>query len=124
MLGFRQRYRQGADRAGIRLWSLVPLIVQPLVLEFGRALLTCLLVLLAMSLLAVHAAVLDEEAGRAVLELECVAPASTAVRAAFVDVNGHAAHLLISGVLLSDRNFMLGKRDAGSSAAAAAASAA
>ena len=43
--------------------------VQSLVLEFCCTLLAGLLVLLAVGLLAVHAAVLDEAAGRAVLEL-------------------------------------------------------
>ena len=47
------------------------LTIQPLVFQLGRALLVGLLVLLAMGLLAVHAAVFDEE-GRAVLELEAV----------------------------------------------------
>ena len=45
--------------------------------------------------LAVHAAVLDEAAGRAVLELDDVAPALAAVRAEVI--TWHAAH---SGVTL------------------------
>jgi len=48
----------------------VPLAVQSLVLEFCCTLLAGLLVLLAVGFLAVHAAVLDEAAGRAVLELD------------------------------------------------------
>ena len=54
--------------------SLEPLTVQLLVLELCHALLARLLVLLAMGPLAVHAAVLDEAAGRAVLEPDGVAP--------------------------------------------------
>ena len=76
------------------------LTVQLLVLQFGRALLACLLVLLAVGPLAVHTAVFDEAAGRAVLELECAASVSSAVGAGFVDIdNGHAAHLEMATVL-------------------------
>ena len=57
------------------------LTVQLLVLYFGRALLACLLVLLAVGLLAVHATVHDEAAGIAVLELDRVAPMLAAVGA-------------------------------------------
>ena len=49
--------------------SLAP-AVQLFFLQFSRALLADLFVLLAMGPLAVHAAVLDEAAGRAVLELD------------------------------------------------------
>ena len=58
------------------------LAVQPLVLQLGRALLAFYLVLLAMDLLTVHAAVLDETTGIAVLELHCVAGFLAAVGAA------------------------------------------
>ena len=60
------------------------LIVQFLVLELCCALLACLLVLLAVGLLAVHPTVLDEAAGRAVLELNgVVVPVLAAVGAGF-----------------------------------------
>ena len=42
--------------------------------------------LLAVGLLAVHAAVLDKMAGRAVLELDCVAPVLAAVGAGSVAI--------------------------------------
>ena len=69
------RYWHGlrAYGAELLLQSLVSLTVQPLVLQLSRALLACLLVDLAVGLLAVHAAVLDEEAGGAVLELDASA---------------------------------------------------
>ena len=75
--------------------SLEPLTVQLLLLQLCRALLAGLLVLLAMGPLAVHAAVLDEAAGRAALELGDVAPLLAAVGAGFVAIhgNGYAAHL-------------------------------
>ena len=57
------RYRQRADRAEVSLRPLQPLTVQLLILEICGTLLACLLVLLAMGLLAVQAAVLDEAAG-------------------------------------------------------------
>ena len=79
------RNRQRAYRAEVLLRSLVSLIVQPFVLQFGRALLACLLMLLAMGPLAVHAAVLDEAAGRAGLELRRVAGLFAAVGAAVFD---------------------------------------
>ena len=60
--------------------------VQLLVLELSRALIACLLVQLAMGPLAVHAAVLDESAGGAVLELDRVAPGLAAVGADFVAI--------------------------------------
>ena len=69
MLIHWQRNRQCADRAEVVLWPLEPLIVQFLVLELCHTLLTCPLVLPAVGPLAVHAAVLDEAAGRAVLSL-------------------------------------------------------
>ena len=72
MLFHRQRNRQSADRAGVPLRPLEPLVVQFLVLELRRTLLTRPLVLSAVGLLAVHAAVLDEAAGRAALELDGV----------------------------------------------------
>ena len=76
---YRQRYGQGADQAEVTLRPLDPLAVQLLVLELGRTLFARLLVPLAVCLLAVHAAVLDEAAGRAVPELDGVAPVLTAV---------------------------------------------
>ena len=78
-----ERNRQGADRADVSLRPLVSLRIKTLVLELGCALLACLLVLLAMGLLTVHAAVLDEVAGIAVLELDGVAPVLAAVSAGF-----------------------------------------
>ena len=51
----------------------VILTVTLLVLELCDALLARLLVLLSMGPLAVHAAVLDEAAGRTALELHCLA---------------------------------------------------
>ena len=72
--------------------SLQPLTVQPLVLELCDALLAGLLVLLPMGPLAVHAAVFDEAAGRAVLELDGVASFLAAVGAGLIAINGHAAH--------------------------------
>ena len=84
MATHRQWDRQRADRAEVSLRPLVSLAVQPFVLQFGCAFLACSLVLLAMGLLAVHAAVLDEAAGRAVLELDGVAPGLAAVGAGFV----------------------------------------
>ena len=83
---------QGTDRTEVSLHPLQPLTVQPLVLELCRTLLARILVLLAMSPLAVHAAVLDEAAGRAVLELDDVAPLLAAVGADIDAINGHAAH--------------------------------
>ncbi|EJK48376.1 hypothetical protein THAOC_32832 [Thalassiosira oceanica] len=94
MLAHRHWDRQSADQAEIPLRPLVPLTVQLLVLELGRASLACLLVLLAVGPLAVHAAVLDEAAGRAVLELDSVASVLAAVGARFAVIlgNGYAAH--------------------------------
>ena len=66
--------------------------VQPLVLELRRTLLARLLMLLAVGPLAVHAAVFHEEAGIAVLEFHCFAPALAAVGAGLFANNGHAAH--------------------------------
>ena len=81
MLVCRHWHGLRADRAEVPLKSLVPLAVQPLVLQLGRALLAGLLVDLAVGLLATHAAVFDEEAGRAVLELDTVATLLSAVGA-------------------------------------------
>ena len=74
---------------------LQPLTVQPLVLEFCRALLARLLVLLVVCFLAVHAAVFHEAAGRAVLQLDGVAPELAAVGAGLVTITlaRHAFHL-------------------------------
>ena len=63
------------------LQPLEALAVQLLVFELGRAFLTGLLVLLAVGLLAVYTAVLDEAAGRADLELDGVAAELAAVGA-------------------------------------------
>ncbi|EJK64593.1 hypothetical protein THAOC_14653, partial [Thalassiosira oceanica] len=66
-----------------------------LALELGCALLAGLLVQLAVDLLAVHAAVLDEAAVGAGLELDGVAPllATVGARCVAITHNGHAAHL-------------------------------
>ncbi|EJK59051.1 hypothetical protein THAOC_20774, partial [Thalassiosira oceanica] len=88
MLIHRQRNRQSADRAEVPLRPLEPLAVQLLVLELGRALLARPLVLLAVGPLAVDAAVLDEAAGRAVLELDGVARVLSAVSTRFVSEVG------------------------------------
>ena len=74
--------------------SLQPLAVQLLVLQLCHALLAGLLVLLTTGPLAVHAAVLDEAAGRAALELDGVAPWLAAVGAGFFAIasNGQANH--------------------------------
>ena len=76
-----ERHCKETDRTEVSLGPLVTLAVQLLVLELGRALLACLLVLLAVNLLAFHAAVLHEEAGRAVLELGGISPFLATVRA-------------------------------------------
>ena len=81
MFAWRHWNGQCAYWAEVPLRLLVSLSVQPLVLELGRALLAGLLVLLAMGLLAVHTAIFDEEAGRAVLELDSVATSLCAVGA-------------------------------------------
>ncbi|EJK61585.1 hypothetical protein THAOC_17900 [Thalassiosira oceanica] len=98
-----QGNRQSAERAEVPLRPLVPLTVQLLKLELCRALLACLLVLLAVGPLAVHAAVLDEAAGRAVLELDGVAPGLAAVGAGFnaTAINGHAIHGVLSRLRVS-----------------------
>ena len=89
-----ERNRQSADRAEVPLRSLVPLTVQLLVFELSCTLLARLLVLLAVGSLAVHAAVLDEAAGIAVLELDVVAPELAAVGAGFIAIvlAMHAVH--------------------------------
>ena len=69
------------------------LSVQLLVLQGGRALLAGLLVLLAVDLLAVHAAILHQVAGRAVLELGGIAPFLAAVGADFDGNVGRGDHL-------------------------------
>ena len=96
--------RQGADRAEVPLRSLQPQTVQLLVLEFGRTLLACLLVLLAIGPLTVHAAVLDEAAGRAVLQLDGADPSLAAVGTSFVAtiaIIRHAVHC--AGVASTER---------------------
>ena len=88
-----QRNRQSADRAEVPVRPLQTLAVQLLVLELCCTLLARLLVLLAMGPLAVHAAILDEAACRAVLELDGGAPVHAAVGAGLVTLeNRHAAH--------------------------------
>ena len=69
------------------------LAVQPLVLQFGRAFLTGLLVLLAVCPLAAHAAVLHEEAGGAVPELDPVASRLATVGARTVHSSGELSRL-------------------------------
>ena len=81
MTSRRYWYGQRAYGAELSLGSIVPLAVKPLVLQLGRTFLAGLLVDLAVGLLAVHAAVFDEEAGRAVLELHAVAALLSAVGA-------------------------------------------
>ena len=85
-------HRQSADRAEVPLRPCVTvtqaLVLQlgrrllacllVLLLQLGRSLLACLLVLLAMCPLAVHAAVFDEAASRAVLQLDGAALALAA----------------------------------------------
>ena len=89
MIAHRQWNRQSADRAEVPLRPLLSLAVKLFLLEFRCALLECLLVMLAVGPLAVHATVLHEAAGRAFLELD------GAVFAAFATVGAHA----ISGVV-------------------------
>ena len=72
MLVHGKRDRQRAYRAEIPLGPLLPLAVQSLVFQLRDTLFARSLVLLAMGFLAVHAAVLDEVASRAVLELDAV----------------------------------------------------
>ena len=99
--------RKGIGRVQIGqvLRPLVSLIVKLLVFQLGCALLACLLVLLAVGLLAVHPAVLDEPTGRAVLELDVVACELPAVGAgvgfvAIVRNLRHAVHHIKFGVFL------------------------
>ena len=95
MLWHWERDRQSADRAEFPFRPLVSSTVQFLVLELRfTLLLACLLVLLAVGLLAVHAAVFDEAAGRAALHLDGVAPVLATVGADFVVRIRHAAHRL------------------------------
>ena len=94
MLPHGKRNGQSAERAEVELMSLQPLAVQLLVPELSYAQLARLLVLLAMCFLTVHAAVLDEAAGIAVLELDVVAPVHAAIGAGRVAITvaRHAAH--------------------------------
>ena len=82
MIFHNQRNRKSADGAEVALRPFEPLIVQFLVLELCHALLAGPLVLLAVGLLAVHAAVFDEAAGRAALEPDGAALAAAALSAA------------------------------------------
>ena len=97
VLKHRHWYCKEADGAKMRLRPLGSLAVQLLILQLGRTFLACLLVLLAMDLLAVHATVFHEEAGVAVLELDGVtaflATVGTGVRG-FRRVDGNAAHIV------------------------------
>ena len=68
MLIYKKRNRQRADRAKFSFRSLESLSVQPLVLQFDGAFLACLLVLLAVGPLTVHAAIFDEKTGRTFLQ--------------------------------------------------------
>ena len=77
----RWRNWQSAYWAEVPLRPLMSLTVQLLVLQLSCALLAGLLVLIAVGLLAVNAAVLDDAAGRAVLELDGAAPVFATVRA-------------------------------------------
>ena len=86
MLTHWKRNRQSADLTEVPPRPLVPLTVQLLFFQLCCTLLAGLLVLLAVCLLAVHAAVLDESAGRAVLELDGVAPLLPAVGAGFIAI--------------------------------------
>ena len=70
----------------------MPLRVQTLVLQLGRAFLTGLLVLLAVGLLTIHAAVFDEEAGGAVLKLDGAVSSVNARAGAGVAVRANASH--------------------------------
>ena len=54
-----------------------------------------MLVTLAMCLLTIHAAVLDEAAGRAVLELDRVAPEHSTVGAGFVAIIRTGTQLIL-----------------------------
>ena len=72
VLAHGELYREQAERAEILPRSLVTSPVQSLVLQLGRALLAGLLVQPAVDPLAVDAAVFDEEAGRAVLQLRAI----------------------------------------------------
>ena len=90
-----ERNRQGADWAEVSLRPIVSLTVQSFVLELCRTLLAYLLVLLAVGLLAVHAAVFDEAAGGAVLELDAFSPFLSAVGA---DFNGNVTHFCLECV--------------------------
>ena len=100
----REWYRQRAERTEVPLRPLVTQAVQPFVLQFGRALPACLLMLLAVGPLAVDAAVLDEETGGAVLELgtDIVAALAPAVSADFVTIT------MLLVVLRFGRTFLAG----------------
>ena len=100
-----KQYGQSADRAEVPLLSLVPLTVKLLVFELCHTLLARLLVLLAVGPLAVHAAVLDEAAGRAILELDGIAPVPAAVGAGFSAVSRHTAY---HGSVIDLRRLMAG----------------
>ena len=97
MFVHREWHSKQTDRTKVSFRSLVTLAVQLLVLDLRRALLACLLVLLAVDLLAVDAAVFDEEAGRAVLQLDAVVSFFAAVGADFSGFSGRVdwdtAHL-------------------------------
>ena len=87
-------YGQSTDRAGVPLRPLESLAVQLLILELCCTLFAFRLVLLPVGPLAVHAAVLDEAAGRAALELDDIAHLLAAVGAGFDAIvqDGHAFH--------------------------------
>ena len=69
MLVQSKLYWQRAYRTGVFLQPLAPLLVQPFLLQLGRAFLAGLLMEFAMGPLTINAAVFDEETGRAILEL-------------------------------------------------------
>ena len=95
--------KQSTYRAEVAFRSLVTLAVQLLVLELCCTLLACLLVLLPMCLLAVHAAVFDEKTGVAVLELDDVAFVLVTVGAGFSTIfltSKRAVHCAIDARML------------------------
>ena len=95
MITHGKRYGKCADRIEITLRPVVSLAVQLLVLELCCTLLACLLVLLAVGLLASHATVFDQATGRASLELDGVTCSRPAVGAGFVDITSSRPHFEI-----------------------------
>ena len=116
----RQWYWQRAYRTEIPLRPFEPLTVQLLVLQLGCTLLARLLVQLAMCLLALHAAVLDEETRSAVFQLDGTAFAvsvfpAVGAHASWVVGHCNASHLTNDrrrGVLLCSLHSRLTDRPA------------